>query len=232
MSSRNVRLTAEWPLKGPGPLCRDHPRRPMTSAPGHADRMAIREAAEAMRAAGFDRVEYIELRDAETLMPSDDVTRPRRMLAACLAGRRAPDRQYPRFECSRVRIAALAQAPAYLGKVKEDRRFRELSGGDVIKRYIHGYVNKVFEPQGGRDGRFRNPDQGKPGAGCGGAGEDFSTITDTIEKARLKLDEGVSIDVENATLEDVHKHTDVMNGNIAELIMGLDDVTAAFLVRV
>jgi hypothetical protein len=56
----------------------------------------------------------------------------------------------------------------------------------------------------------------------------ISTITETIEKARLKLDEGVSIDVENATLEDVHKHTDVMNGNIAELIMGLDDVTAAF----
>lgn len=56
----------------------------------------------------------------------------------------------------------------------------------------------------------------------------ISAITETIEKARLKLDEGVSVDVENATLEDVHKHTEVMNGNIAELIMGLDDVTAAF----
>ncbi len=56
----------------------------------------------------------------------------------------------------------------------------------------------------------------------------ISAITETIEKARLKLDEGVSIDVENATLQDVHKHTDVMNANIAELIMGLDDVTAAF----
>jgi hypothetical protein len=56
----------------------------------------------------------------------------------------------------------------------------------------------------------------------------ISAITETIEKTRLKLDEGVSIDVENATLEDVHKHTEVMNGNIAELIMGLDDVTAAF----
>ena len=39
-------------------------------------------AAETMRAAGFERVEYIELRDAETLMPSDDPRRPRRMLAA------------------------------------------------------------------------------------------------------------------------------------------------------
>ena len=56
----------------------------------------------------------------------------------------------------------------------------------------------------------------------------ISAITDTIEKARLKLDEGVAIDVENATLQDVHKHTEVMNANIAELIMGLDDVTAAF----
>ena len=39
-------------------------------------------AVEAMREAGFERVEYIELRDAETLMPSDDPRRPRRMLAA------------------------------------------------------------------------------------------------------------------------------------------------------
>jgi hypothetical protein len=29
-------------------------------------------------------------------------------------------------------------------------------------------------------------------------------------------------------LEDVHQHTDLMNANIAELIMGLDDVTAGF----
>ena len=56
----------------------------------------------------------------------------------------------------------------------------------------------------------------------------ISAMTETIEKARAKLDEGVAIDVENATLEDVHKHTEVMNANIAELIMGLDDVTAAF----
>ena len=36
------------------------------------------------------------------------------------------------------------------------------------------------------------------------------------------------IDIENATLEDVHAHTELMNANIAELIMGLDDVTAGF----
>ncbi|MGB4825674.1 MAG: hypothetical protein WBP18_00080 [Paracoccaceae bacterium] len=60
------------------------------------------------------------------------------------------------------------------------------------------------------------------------AQEKISAITATIEAARVKVDEGVMIDVENATLEDVHKHTEVMNANIAELIMGLDDVTAGF----
>ena len=49
-----------------------------------------------------------------------------------------------------------------------------------------------------------------------------------IETARTKLDQGLSIDVENATLDDVNNHTEVMNANIAELIMGLDDVTAGF----
>ncbi len=57
----------------------------------------------------------------------------------------------------------------------------------------------------------------------------ISEITGKIEAARSKLDAGeVSIDIENATLEDVHQHTDLMNANIAELIMGLDDVTAGF----
>jgi peptidoglycan hydrolase CwlO-like protein len=57
----------------------------------------------------------------------------------------------------------------------------------------------------------------------------ISDITTRIETARTKLDQGeAAIDVENATLADVHKHTDLMNANIAELIMGLDDVTAAF----
>jgi hypothetical protein len=36
------------------------------------------------------------------------------------------------------------------------------------------------------------------------------------------------IDIENASLEDVHAHTDVMNANIAVLIMGLADVTSGF----
>ena len=81
MSSRNARLTDAGRLKAPVFFAA------ITAAAddiraGQSDRMAIREAAEMVRAAGFDRVEYIELRDAETLMPSDDPLRPRRMLAA------------------------------------------------------------------------------------------------------------------------------------------------------
>jgi hypothetical protein len=56
----------------------------------------------------------------------------------------------------------------------------------------------------------------------------ISAITSRIEAARARLDQGTELDVENATLEDVHKHTDLMNANIAELIMGLDDVTSGF----
>ncbi|MEL6617830.1 MAG: hypothetical protein AAFP16_03070, partial [Pseudomonadota bacterium] len=58
----------------------------------------------------------------------------------------------------------------------------------------------------------------------------ISELTSRIETARAKMKEGtdIALDIENATLEDVHAHTDVMNANIAELIMGLDDVTAAF----
>ena len=55
-------------------------------------------------------------------------------------------------------------------------------------------------------------------------------LTSRIEIARTKMTEGtdISVDIENASLEEVHAHTDLMNANIAELIMGLDDVTSAF----
>ncbi|PCH74892.1 MAG: hypothetical protein COC12_02820 [Rhodobacteraceae bacterium] len=58
----------------------------------------------------------------------------------------------------------------------------------------------------------------------------IKAMTARIETARAKIDAGqdADIDIENATLDDVHAHTDVMNANIAELIMGLDDVTSAF----
>jgi hypothetical protein len=59
---------------------------------------------------------------------------------------------------------------------------------------------------------------------------DIEALTSRIETARAKISAGenADIDIENATLEDVHAHTEVMNANIAELIMGLDDVTSAF----
>lgn len=81
MSSRNVRLTPEGRAVA-GVLYAAVTVAAEEIRAGQSDRMAIREAAEKVRAAGFERVEYIELRDAETLMPSDDPRRPRRMLAA------------------------------------------------------------------------------------------------------------------------------------------------------
>jgi hypothetical protein len=58
----------------------------------------------------------------------------------------------------------------------------------------------------------------------------IAELTSRIETARAKMTAGdeAMVDIENASLEDVHAHTDVMNANIAELIMGLDDVTSAF----
>ena len=58
----------------------------------------------------------------------------------------------------------------------------------------------------------------------------IAELTSKIETARAKIKGGedAMLDIENATLEDVHAHTEVMNANIAELIMGLDDITAAF----
>lgn len=81
MSSRNVRLSAEGRSKA-GVLFAAITAAAEDIRAGQSDRMAIREAAEKLRAVGFERVEYIELRDAATLMPSDDTRRPRRMLAA------------------------------------------------------------------------------------------------------------------------------------------------------
>ena len=59
---------------------------------------------------------------------------------------------------------------------------------------------------------------------------EIEQLSSRIETARAKIAAGedASIDIENATLDDVHAHTQVMNANIAELIMGLDDVTSAF----
>jgi hypothetical protein len=58
----------------------------------------------------------------------------------------------------------------------------------------------------------------------------IAELTSRIETVRAKAltGEDITIDIETATLDDVHTHTQVMNANIAELIMGLDDVTAGF----
>ncbi|MEM8980539.1 MAG: hypothetical protein AAGD04_13715 [Pseudomonadota bacterium] len=58
----------------------------------------------------------------------------------------------------------------------------------------------------------------------------IAELSSRIETARTKMAQGqdISLDIENASLEDVHAHTEAMNANIAELIMGLDDVTSAF----
>ena len=81
MSSRNVQLTPEGRAIA-GALYTAITAAAEDIRAGQSDRMAIREAAETLRSAGFERVEYIELRDAETLMSSDDPRKPRRMLAA------------------------------------------------------------------------------------------------------------------------------------------------------
>ena len=58
----------------------------------------------------------------------------------------------------------------------------------------------------------------------------ISEVSSKIDLARSKMEQGedISIDIQNATLDDVHAHSNAMNANIAELIMGLDDVTAGF----
>ncbi|MBW6389859.1 MULTISPECIES: hypothetical protein [Halomonadaceae] len=58
----------------------------------------------------------------------------------------------------------------------------------------------------------------------------IAAVTSRMETARNKIEAGedASIDIENATLDDVQAHAELMNANIAELIMGLDDTTAAF----
>ena len=58
----------------------------------------------------------------------------------------------------------------------------------------------------------------------------IAELSARIDTARSKMSQGtdISLDIENASLDDVHAHSDLMNANIAELIMGLDDVTAGF----
>lgn len=54
-----------------------------------------------------------------------------------------------------------------------------------------------------------------------------STLFKEAEKRALSGGE-IGIDIDTATLDDVHEHNETMNANIAELIIGLDEVTAGF----
>lgn len=61
------------------------------------------------------------------------------------------------------------------------------------------------------------------------AQDKIAGITAALDRSTAKADVAeLPLDVANATLQDVHAHYDSMNSNIAELIMGLDDVTAGF----
>jgi pantoate--beta-alanine ligase len=55
-------------------------------AGGSDVREALGKAREALARAGFDPIDYVELRDAETLAPVDSATRPARVLAAAWLG--------------------------------------------------------------------------------------------------------------------------------------------------
>ena len=79
MSSRNARLGANARSRAPA----------LFAAMNHAaqsiragDDNALQHCTNQVLAAGFDRVEYIDLRDASTLGPVEDMDRPLRLLAA------------------------------------------------------------------------------------------------------------------------------------------------------
>ena len=81
MSSRNARLSAKARAMAPALLAALQQAAQSIRA-GHAPEQALDAARQQVLAAGFERVEYIELRDPQSLLPADDPTRPLRMLAA------------------------------------------------------------------------------------------------------------------------------------------------------
>jgi pantoate--beta-alanine ligase len=86
LSSRNAYLTPEQRRAAPA-LYRALARAAADVADGKLDWPAIAEAAiRAIRTGGFDRVDYVELRDSATLEPASDVTKPARVLAAAWMG--------------------------------------------------------------------------------------------------------------------------------------------------
>ena len=53
-------------------------------------------------------------------------------------------------------------------------------------------------------------------------------VTSAFAGSKIAEAESLPIDIENADLQDVEAHNEAMNANIAELIIGLDEVTAGF----
>jgi pantoate--beta-alanine ligase len=85
LSSRNAYLTATERAIAPA-LYREISRLATRVAEGADPPAAAAEAVEALAAAGFGRVDYVEVRDAETLAPWAGPPRPGRVLAAAWLG--------------------------------------------------------------------------------------------------------------------------------------------------
>jgi pantoate--beta-alanine ligase len=85
LSSRNAYLSAEERL-----AARALPRALVEAAQairdGSAVSDALAEARDKLAAAGFGPIDYVELRDAATLEPLRELTRPGRLLAAARLG--------------------------------------------------------------------------------------------------------------------------------------------------
>ena len=90
MSSRNSYLTADERSRAPAlyrALVRAAGQLAGGTAAAAASAAVLAEVRAQILAAGFSRVDYVELRDADTLDPIDRVERPARLLAAAWLGR-------------------------------------------------------------------------------------------------------------------------------------------------
>lgn len=60
------------------------------------------------------------------------------------------------------------------------------------------------------------------------AQEKTARVSAAFEQLDAAKTDVISLDIENATLQEVHDHNEIMNANVAELILGLDEITAGF----
>lgn len=85
MSSRNVRLSPAERAIAPA-MKREMDRAAKAIRGGAEIRVVLDSAKRQIENAGYGAVEYLELRDAETLTPVTDLSRPTRLLAAAMLG--------------------------------------------------------------------------------------------------------------------------------------------------